>query len=217
MSTNYRIETKFVEKILHFKTCLLGRKGGRKAKYPQFGHLLEKFHLLSTYLQAYTDTKQTMKYSFWRFYVQEPGEPEIPECGEGRFPPSLPLSERGRLGCWGDHGHIQPTPALFVQIIRRVPISAYFGEGFVLGTSVHLHLARAQVHFTRNTKQLLDSPGFGWIPNEHNPPGHQGGGAPVPILHLRMYPVSKLWLVSTFPNSWPAASWFLCIRLCLLQ
>lgn len=47
----------------------------------------------------------------------------------------------------------------------------------MLGTSVHSHLARAQVHFTKNTKQLSDGLGFGWKPKEHNPPDHRGGGA----------------------------------------
>lgn len=44
-----------------------------------------------------------------------------------------------------------------------------------------------------------------------------GGRAPVPVIQLRMYPVSKLRLVSTFPNSWPATCWFLWIRFCPTQ
>lgn len=177
------------------KSCILrlSSKGtvGERQRTLDLATFSKSFHLLSTYLPAYL---QTMNYSFWRFYVQEPGEPEIPERGESHFPPGLPVSGRGRRAwVWRwSRAHPAHTPALFVHITRRVPISAYFGEGFVLGTSVHSHLARAQVHFTRNTKQLSDGPGFGWKPKEHNPPGHQGGGAPVPVLHLRMYPLSEL-------------------------
>lgn len=122
---------------------------------------------------------------------------------------AFPVSGRGRqarVGRW--HGHIPPTPASFVHIIRKVPISAYFGEGFVLGTSVHSHLARAQVHFTKNTKQLSDGLGFGWKPKEQSswPPGrrgHRGGGALVPILQLRTHqsPSSDLLAYSPTPST----------------
>lgn len=69
--------------------------------------------------------------------LQSPGT-QIPEYGESW------VSQQGLLPKLGEAGldlgmvtAILPIRALFVLIVRRVPISAYFDDSFVLWTSVH--------------------------------------------------------------------------------
>lgn len=126
------------------------------------------------------------------------------------------LSRWGRLVLWGSHEQIQPILALFVQIIRRMPVSLSFDDGFCVVSICPLASGQGPSSSHKEQQTAVRWSWVGRIPSEHNAPCYWGGGAPLPMLHLRMYPVSKFLLVSTSPNSWPATSLFLSIRLCPL-
>lgn len=94
------------------------------------------------------------------------------------------LSWRGRLGYWGGIGRFSPFLPYLFRSLGRCQLAPILMKVFVLWTSVHWHLASAQVHFIRNTKQLSDGPEFGRTPNEYNAPCHWGRGVALPIAEL---------------------------------
>lgn len=121
---NYCTETKFVEKILHFKTCVGGRSN---LDLPTF---LKGCHC-EAYIHNHTyTTEQTLTIPLEDLCLgaQEPKVPDYEESSvshQGLLPK---LEGQAWVLRWDRQ--IQPIPALFVQIIRKVPISPYFDEGF---------------------------------------------------------------------------------------
>lgn len=124
---------------------------------------------------------------------QGPGTPNSWGWREPGFP-TKPCAQAGKGAGPRGARQTQPIPALFVQIIRRAPISAYWVTGLCCEhLSTSKHLARAQVHFTGNTRQLSDGPAFGWTKHRvHSATGAEGPASPLSVSGRTLPPTHYL-------------------------
>lgn len=185
---DYCTETKSMEKILHFKTCV---GGGRPLTCPPSWKVSMVKHMCpSTHTHTHTLTIPLQRLCLGA------KEPEVLEDGESSASQQglLPRLE-GQAWALRWCRQIQPIPALFVQIIRKVPISPYFHEGFCVVNICPLASGQGPSPFHRKHQTAVR---WSWVwvnwPNEHNAPCYWGGGP------TSYYPSLDIQ-VSTLPNS----------------